>query len=403
MNYGLGLLAPLRNRDYRSLWMAQSVSVAGDKLNQIAMAVLVYARTGSMVQMGVMLGVTVAPAALFSIFAGAFVDRWDRRRTLIGADVARALLVLAVPFAADLSIYAAYAIAFAVSTVSLFFEPARLALMPELLEEKELMGANSLDNATTSISELLGLAVGGAAVAALGYHIAFYVDAASFLLSALFVVAIRRTAPGSPLSAEESSPDLVGEIRESIRHVLSRPVLRDVIGVQTIAALAGFGTITLANLLALHVFEGGSQTLAAVDAAITVGLLVGSVSIARSGPSLQGRKFLGGLFAFGALCAAVGATPFLIPALGLLALTGVANMWFQIPMVTMLQRYSEPSVRGRVFAARTAVTRIAGIIGLIGAGVLAEHVGVGMAFVILGGSVVISALIGMTRPALREA
>ena len=403
MDYGLGLLAPLRNRDYRSLWLGQSVSVVGDKLNQIAMAVLVYARTGSMVQMGVMLGVTVAPAALFSIFAGAYVDRWDRRRTLIGADIARALLVLAVPFAADRSIYAAYAIAFGVSTVSLFFEPARLALMPELLGEEELMGANSLDNATTSISELLGLAVGGAAVAALGYHIAFYVDAASFLLSALFVVAIRRTRREGARTAEKIRPDLVGEIRESIRHVLHRPVLRDVIGVQTIAALAGFGTITLANLLALHVFRGGSQTLAAVDAAITVGLLIGSVSVARSGPSMQGRKFLGGLLAFGALCAAVGTVPYLIPALGLLALTGVANMWFQIPMVTMLQRYSDAAVRGRVFAARTAVTRIAGIVGLVGAGVLAEHVGVRNAFIMLGGLVVICALVGMTRPALREA
>ena len=72
------VLAPLRSADYRRLWIGQVVSVVGDKINQIAMAIVVYAITGSMLQMGIMLGVTALPAALIGIPAGAYVDRWDR-------------------------------------------------------------------------------------------------------------------------------------------------------------------------------------------------------------------------------------------------------------------------------------------------------------------------------------
>ena len=90
--------APLRAPDYRRLWVGQVVSVVGDKINQIAMAIMVYALTGSMLQMGIMLGVTALPAALFGVVAGVYVDRWDRRRTMVSADLIRAAAVLAIPF-----------------------------------------------------------------------------------------------------------------------------------------------------------------------------------------------------------------------------------------------------------------------------------------------------------------
>ncbi len=95
----VGVLAPLRIADYRKLWVGQMISVVGDKLNQIAMGIMVYKITGSMLQMGVMLGVTVLPSALFGLIAGAYVDRWDRRKTMIVADLLRAGLVFFIPWA----------------------------------------------------------------------------------------------------------------------------------------------------------------------------------------------------------------------------------------------------------------------------------------------------------------
>lgn len=398
-----GLLAPLRDPDFRRLWLAQAVSVVGDKLHQIAIAVLVYERTGSMVQMGVMLAMTAAPAALFSVWAGALVDRWDRRRTMIIADILRAGLVVLIPLAADAHILAAYALAFMVATASLFFEPARLALVPDLLPPDQLMSANSLDNASMSISELLGLAVGGGVVAAVGYHFAFGVDAATFVISSAFVVSVRHRDTQLAMDMSAGRPGIVSEAAAGIRHVWDRPVLRDLFGIQTIVAFSLFGTITLANLLALDYFGGGAAALAALDGAITLGLLVGSILVGRSGSSNAGLKFLAGVFGVGGACVGVGAWPQFAPALILLFIGGIANMWTMVPMITILQTHTDSDMRGRVFAARTAISRVAGVAGLISAGAIAQRIGVPGAFMVFGSGGALAAVLGWMRPALRRA
>ena len=128
-----GVFAPLYIADYRRLWVGQVVSVVGDKIHTIAMAMMVYSITGSMLQMGVMLGVTLLPAALFGLPAGVYVDRWDRRKTMMIADIVRAAVVVSIPFAVAQGIWWAYGLAFIASTVSLFFIPAKRALIPDLV------------------------------------------------------------------------------------------------------------------------------------------------------------------------------------------------------------------------------------------------------------------------------
>lgn len=398
-----GLLAPLRDADFRRLWLAQAVSVVGDKLHQIAIAVLVYERTGSMLQMGVMLAMTAAPAALFSVWVGALVDRWDRRRTMVVADLLRAGLVVVIPFVADANILAAYTLAFIVATVSLFFEPARLALVPDLLPPGQLMRANSLDNASMSISELLGLAVGGGVVAAVGYHFAFGIDAATYVISSAFVLSVRHRDTQLAMDIAEERTGIVQAAAAGLKHVWNRPVLRDLFGIQTIVAFSLFGTITLANLLALDYFRGGAGTLAALDGAITLGLLVGSIMVGRSGSGNAGLKFLAGAFGVGVACVGVGVWPRLAPALVLLFLGGIANMWTMVPMITILQTHADSEMRGRVFAARSAISRVAGVVGLISAGAIAQSIGIPAAFMVFGSGGAAAAVIGWVRPALRQA
>jgi predicted MFS family arabinose efflux permease len=322
---------------------------------------------------------------------------------MIAADILRATLVLAIPAAATLSIYLAYALAFLVASVSLFFEPARLTLLPELLPGDQLMRANSLDNASMSVSELLGLAVGGAVVAGLGLNLAFVVDSLTFLVSSAFVLAVRHRTMQLSMDIAEQRTGIASEVGDGLRHVWDRPVLRDLFGVQTLAALAIFGTITLANLLALDYFAGGAAALASLDAAITLGLLVGSIMVGRSRRGTSGAKFLGGVLGVSAVCIAVGVFPLFAPALLLLFLGGIANMWCMVPMTTILQTHANADMRGRVFAARTAISRVAGVIGLVGAGALAQRIGVPQAFVVFGSGGALAALLGWLRPALRQA
>lgn len=398
------LWAPLRSADYRRLWMAQLVSVVGDKVDQIALGILVYAKTGSELQMGIMLAISMLPAALFGMIAGAYVDRWDQRRTMIAADVLRAACVGAVPFVAEWSLYAVYVLGFIAATIALFFEPAKLSLIPEIIGDGDLMAANSLDSATSSVAELAGLAFGGVLVAWLGYRAAFFLDAGTFLLSAGFLLLIAHRPPeaASPKQFVSWVP-VVREASDGLRYVWRHPVLRDLLGVYSFAIMGVAASTTFIFALALDRFDAGAIGLTTLEGAITVGLLAGSVAVGRTDPSAPARKLLFGLLAFGVLVSLSAMTPSVAWTAAVLFCAGIANMFFYVPMATILQHDSEPSMRGRVFAAKQSISRVLSVIGFIGAGALAETIGLTPSILIAGAIVVVMALYGWSRPRLRAA
>lgn len=393
--------SPLLISDYRRLWLGQIVSVVGDKIDQIAMAVMVYSITGSMLQMGVMLGTVLLPAALFGLPAGALVDRLDRRRVMIGADLLRCVAVLAIPFAVRHSIWWAYAIAFVASAISLFFTPAKRALIPDLVPSRDLMASNSLDNASEAVAELAGLAVGGIVVASIGYTWAFVMDSVSFLFSAICILRIGYRQPARPPRAIESN--IVAEILEGIRSIARNRVLRSLSGVYVFAAMLGQAVIALCYSLALERYRAGAEGLAMLDAAITVGILAGAVLVGRGGMTRPGLKFLAGIGAFGAATALLGAAESIWFAMAFLLLAGIANMYFFIPATTLYQTHAEESVRGRVLAASTTLSRIAMVLGIVLAGAAAERMPISWLAALIGVGGVLLALAGSTRPALREA
>lgn len=407
-----GVLAPLRSADFRRLWIAQTISIVGDKINQIGLSIMVYQVTGSFVQMGIVFGLTFLPAALFGLFAGPLVDRWDRRRTMLFADLLRAALVVGMALVAGAGladsekIAAIYALAFVSATAALFFEPARMSLVPSIVEERQLMAANALDMTTMSISELLGIAFGGALVAAVGYAPAFWFDAATFLVSAGFVLAVRhRIVPSAKPRLHLGV--VWDDLRAGIARIRGDGVLRGVTITYAALALCGGAAMTLTVLLALDVFRGSGLTdalrLTVADLATTAGLLIGSVSVGMSGAANAGRKYLWGIMVFGLLLVQFFWVPNLWVASGLLVIAGVANQFFGVPLISMLQAHTEFETRGRVFAVRLTVSRIATVIGLAGAGVAAHAYGVREMTVALGFLVLAVGALGFSMPRLRNA
>ena len=395
-----GVFAPLRVANYRWLWIGQFVSMIGDKIHQIAMAMLVYTATGSMFQMGLMLGITLLPAALFGLLAGVYVDRWDRRRTMIWADLARAALVAMIPFVVKFGIGWVYVIAFIVSTVSLFFIPAKRASIPDLVPASELMAANSLDDTSEAVAEFAGLAVGAAIVAVLGSTAAFGIDAVSFIFSAIMISRISlRAAP-----ATEAVPTGVwAEAAEGLRHIWKTDVLRDLIGVYALAAVFAAGAIAVTYALALQRYDAGAPGVALLDAAVTAGTIVGALAVGRSGPTRPGRKFLLGIAAFGLSIAALALAQTIWVAVPLLALCGVANMWFVVPATTILQTRSAVPMRGRVMAASTSVNRIAMVAGVVAVGALSDSVSLAWVTGGIGAGAVLAAVAGSVQASLRSA
>ncbi|MDR3686511.1 MAG: MFS transporter [Coriobacteriia bacterium] len=396
-----GVFAPLRVADYRRLWLGQIVSVVGDKINQIAMAMMVYAITGSMLQMGLMLGITFLPAAIFGVFAGVYVDRWDHRTTMVWADIARGILVLSIPFVVPFGLYWAYLIAFSVSTIALFFLPAKRAVIPDIVPADQLMAANSLDNASESVSELVGLALGGALMSVLQYRGAFIVDASTFVFSAIMIYSM--TYRRAPSAHSVEPPSVLGEAREGLEFIGRSNILRELMAVYIPAAVFGSAAISICYALALVRYKAGAPGLALLDAGIAVGALIGALAVARSGPGRPGLKFLFGTAAFGASLMLISLAGTIWVAVILFVMGGVANMWFFIPATTIMQTHASPELRGRVMAALTTATRLAMVVGLVGAGALADRTSIPLLTALTGAAAVAVALIGFSSSALRSA
>src|SRR5512137_2575339 len=165
-----------RYRNFSLMWTGQLVETIGCALTSLAASILVYRETGgSALSVGVMLMATTAPGLLVGLVAGVFVDRFDRRRIMIIADVLRAALVLLIPFLAFQNVAWLYLIVMLVSTVGQFFDPAWESVLPEAAPDDELAAANSLMAISTFGSTAIGFAASGLIASRYPVEYAFYV------------------------------------------------------------------------------------------------------------------------------------------------------------------------------------------------------------------------------------
>src|SRR5262245_50329003 len=154
----------VQNRDFLLLWWAQVISQFGDRINQMALIGLVAGRTpGSAMELAKLLTFTIIPVFIVGPIAGVYVDRWDRRTTLFVCDFLRGLLVLSIPlvFMGKVSIIPIYFVVFLAFCLSRFYVPAKMSIIPELVEAKDILIANSMVSVTGMIAFVLGCATGG--------------------------------------------------------------------------------------------------------------------------------------------------------------------------------------------------------------------------------------------------
>src|ERR1035437_4007251 len=155
------------------------------------------------------------PSFLVGPVAGALVDRWDRKRVMVGSDLIRAAIVMAIPLVATIHVGLVVALVFVLAVVSSFFRPARVAALPQVVADEDLLSANSAMWIADTASDLVGYGLGGLFVAFLGpaLVLAFWLDGASYLASALLVAAVaipRLVPPGGAAPAQP--PSLRGEL-----------------------------------------------------------------------------------------------------------------------------------------------------------------------------------------------
>jgi MFS family permease len=295
----------LRERDFRRFWAGESVSLFGDQITLIALPLAgVLALHASAAEMGYLTAAEIAPALVFSLHAGAWLDRYGHRReTMIATVVGRAALLATIPAAYWLGILTLaqlYIVGFLIGTLSVFFFVAYTTLFVSLVPRERYLEANSLLNGSRAFSFVGGPSIGGLLVQALSAPGALIADAVSFLVSAFTLSSIK---PVEPPTEEAQS----GHVKAGLRYLWRSPVIR--------ASLLATATINFFNFVFWALFILYANRTLGVTPGV-LGLVLGAASIGGvTGSILAGRisRRFGVGPAFVASCVVFTAPLLLVP------------------------------------------------------------------------------------------
>jgi MFS family permease len=282
-----GLLAPLRERDFRLLWVGMCISLLGDGAFLVALAWQVYELKNAPAAMGVVGIAMTVPTIVFLLVGGVASDRFDRRRIMICADLARlaaAGALAALALSGALELWHAVALVAVYGTGQAFFAPAFDGLVPELVRPEQLPQANALDQIVRPIAlRMAGPALGGVLVGAAGAGAAFALDGASFAVSALALTAMR---PGARRQTGPSRSAL-HDLRDGWRFIRARSWLWATFLSAAIAYLLFMGPVeVLLPYMVKEELGGSAADLGLVFAAgglcsVLAAALVGQLGIPR--------------------------------------------------------------------------------------------------------------------------
>jgi DHA3 family macrolide efflux protein-like MFS transporter len=402
---------------FAAFWLAQAVSLFGDRLHQVALGVLVYAVTESPLATGLVFLAATLPNILLGPIAGTFVDRWEHRTTLIASDLIRAALVVVLPFAALANILYVYPIVFLITTVSLFFRPAKVALVPRIVPERDLLAANSATWTADTLADIAGFPLAGllvaflgaAGLAANGLALAFLLDAVTYLLSALLVAGIV-----VPPLARSAVPRVTGALRTFAaelgagwRFLRRTPALFQNTLISA-ASMSSIGvTLALTVVYARDALDGRfiayPESYAAIETALGVGNLVGGLAVGAIGARFRkGWLVVIGFVVMGLATVLLGLTSNVLIALAAAAGIGVANLVWLVPTQTIFIERTPVGILGRVVAFRGAFVYGSMTLAMAAAGLLAESYAVGPVIAAFGVVTTVAGAIGALLPAVRD-
>jgi MFS family permease len=356
---------------FRLLFFATLGSSLGTLLATVALVIDVKDRTGSGSWVAALMFVEFLPAVAVGLFFGPLLDRLPRRGVMIVADLVRAGVFCTLPFASSAAQIVALA-AIAGFTTG-FFRPAVYAGLPNLVAEGELARANSLLQTSENISWTLAPVLGGALVAATNPDVAYWVNAASFVLSSLLLFRIPATKLQGALAV---SHGFLRDLAEGFGRVLRTPALRTVLIVWTITLAAVAASNTAQIFLAKDTFSGGDFGYGLIFGCIGLGLAIGSFG---AGTWVE-RRSVGSVYAASILLQAIGiGTAAVMPnvwtALPCFVLSGIGNGVAIVCNSLLVQRGTTDEVRGRVFTVIMSVNYAAYGIAVLLAGPLTDAYG----------------------------
>jgi MFS family permease len=394
------MFSVFRNRSFALLWTGELISSMGSALTALAASILIYRETGSALSVGLMLMATSGPTILIGLFAGVFVDRYDRKRVMLVSDLLRAFLIFLIPFLIPFNINWIYVIVALTSGITQFFDSAHASILPEVASEKELSSANALMAVSSVGSTTIGFAAAGLIAATLNINWAFYLDAFSFLISGLLI--LFTSIPLLP-EVENTSLRAIGQnLRAGLNVVSTVPILRSLfIVVAPIFLIFGLQNslilpFSLRELKATE-FHFGLQ-----QAAEAVGVAIGSLGMARLADRIREGQWLAISYLSMALATFIYSLSHAISiAVFLMGISGLLNAPSFIGRQLVIQRATPREMRGRVNSAFFVVRDVMLVGGMALAG-LADVFNVRTLFIVSSFALLFAGAVVLVLPGLGQ-
>lgn len=367
----------LRNRNFFWLWLSQLISIIGDFFNFLAVPYLITvlvdgseAASGAVelsAEAKALVGIATLAFTmprLLGLFTGVFVDRWNRHRTMVTANIIAGLVVL-LPLAAysQADVWLLVLMQFLLALTTRFIQPTQSAIIPQIVDEEDLMAANGLFTMTMTIGFIVGPLLSGVMIETLGIKVAFIMDSLSFLVAAGILAVMVRVPKLEKRPEGEGFKAIMGNIWEGIRFVFVTPLL--------LASVISFGLMHggLGGINAMWVpfmretFGAGPIAITTVDAAQGLGMALGAVllgfMIARMSKLAIGTT---GLIVIGIALAGIGLAPALWVVIAVCFVLGMVLVPFESAISTLMQLATPKEMQGRVFSSFGAMTQASGVL-----------------------------------------
>ncbi|HNX81387.1 MAG TPA: MFS transporter [Candidatus Omnitrophota bacterium] len=393
----------LKTRNFFFLWIGQIISQIGDRLDQMALIAFVYSRSpGSALEIAKILSFTIIPVFLIGPIAGVYVDRWDRRRTMYACDFLRSALVLTIPlflfYTKHLSFV--YAIIFLIFCIGRFFVPAKLAIIPDLVEKKDLLIANSLVNTTGMIASVLGFGISGCIIEWVGAKSGFYLDSLSFLISGacIFLIAKKNVRMKMSVVSKEivevfkqsvQQKAVIQEIREGMVYFIKNREIRFVASIMFIlwSALGAVYTVIIAFVQ--KTLHSATKDLGLLAMFVGIGLFVGSILYGKFGNRLSQYKTIFSSLIMSGIMLVIFSLglqyyPRLLAAEVLALALGMVIAPIMIASNTVVHNASKVDMMGKVFSSLEIVMHLAFLVFMFASSMIAERLSCGIILISVG-------------------
>jgi Na+/melibiose symporter-like transporter len=406
----------LRHRDFAFAWTGGLVSLLGTWALWIALPIHVYAVSGSTLATGAVVACVVVPGIVLGSVAGVFVDRWNRKTTLVVGNLLLAAATLPLLLVGESRLWVVYPAVVLLAVVEQFTEPAENAFLPRLVAPDELLEANALNALNNSLARLIGPALGGTLYAVTGLGGVVLVDAASFAIAAALLASVRASGAVAAVgdataAAAQRWRRLAREWADGIAIVRRERAVGVVFGVNALTSVGEGVFAVMFVVWVREVLDAGAPVLGWLQTSQAAGALVGGAVGAYAARRLVPER----LYAIALLSFGIGDLMlFNYPrvadgiwiGLALMVLVGIPGISIQAGRTTILQTHVEDAYRGRVFGALGTNTALLAFVGTLLASFAGGSLGPLLLLNVQGGVYVVSGLLvlaalapGRLRPA----